>query len=117
HIDLVYVGGYPQEAGLILRQMREQGLKTVLMSGDALYDRTFASITGKDAEGALFTFGLDPRGNPAAQAVVDRFKARRIEPEGYVLHSYTAVQVWAQAVAKAGTTEARQVMQALKAGE
>lgn len=117
NIDLVYVGSYPQEAGLILRQMREQGLKTVLMSGDALYDRTFASITGKDADGALFTFGPDPRGSPAARAVVDRFKARGIEPEGYVLHSYAAVQVWALAAAKAGTTDARQVMQTLKAGE
>ena len=28
NIDLVYVGGYHQEAGLILRQMRDQGLKT-----------------------------------------------------------------------------------------
>ena len=45
NIDLVYVGSYPQEAGLVLRQMREQGLKTVLMAGDALYDRAFASIT------------------------------------------------------------------------
>ena len=34
NIDLVYVGSYPQEAGLILRQMREQGLKTILMAGD-----------------------------------------------------------------------------------
>jgi len=117
NIDLVYVGSYPQEAGLILRQMREQGLKTVLMSGDALYDRSFVSITGKDADGALFTFGPDPRGNPAAKAVIDRFKAKGIEPEGYVLHSYAAVQVWALAAAKAGTTDGRQVMQALKAGE
>ena len=31
YFDLVYVGGYHQEAGLILRQMRDQGLKTVLM--------------------------------------------------------------------------------------
>ncbi len=42
-IDLVYVGGYHQEAGLILRQMRDQGLKTVLMSGDALADKEYAS--------------------------------------------------------------------------
>ena len=35
NIDLVFVGGYHQEAGLILRQMRDQGLKTVLMAGDA----------------------------------------------------------------------------------
>jgi branched-chain amino acid transport system substrate-binding protein len=114
---LVYVGGYPQEAGLILRQMREQGLKTVLMAGDALFDRTFASITGADANGALFTFGPDPRNNPAAKAVVEQFKAGNIDPEGYTLHSYAVIQLWAQAVAKAGSTDARKVMDAIKAGE
>src|SRR5262249_16147083 len=51
NIDLVYVGGYHQEAGLILRQMRDQGLKTVLMAGDALADKEFASITGPAGEG------------------------------------------------------------------
>ncbi len=45
-IDLVYVGGYHQESGLILRQMRDQGVKAVLMAGDALADKEFASITG-----------------------------------------------------------------------
>ena len=38
-IDIVYDGGYHQEAGLIVRQMRDQGLKTILMAGDALADR------------------------------------------------------------------------------
>jgi len=38
NIDLVYVGGYHQEAGLILRQMRDQGMKTILMAGDAMAD-------------------------------------------------------------------------------
>jgi branched-chain amino acid transport system substrate-binding protein len=117
NIDLVYVGSYPQEAGLILRQMREQGLATVLMAGDALYDRAFASITGKDADGALFTFGPDPRGNPAAKAVVDRFKANKVDPEGYTLHTYAAIQVWVQAVARVGTTDARKVMEAIKTSE
>ena len=41
NIDLVYVGGYHQESGLIVRQMRDQGLKTVLMAGDALADKEF----------------------------------------------------------------------------
>ena len=33
NIDIVYDGGYHQEAGLIVRQMRDQGLKTILMAG------------------------------------------------------------------------------------
>jgi branched-chain amino acid transport system substrate-binding protein len=116
NIDLVYVGGYHQEAGLILRQMRDQGLKTILMAGDALNDKEFASITGPDAEGTLFTFGPDPRNNPAAKAIVEEFKAKNIDPEGYTLYTYAAIQVWSQAAAKAGSTDAKKVMDKIKAG-
>ena len=100
NIDLVFVGGYHQEAGLILRQMRDQGLKTVLMAGDALNDKEFASITGPAGEGTLFTFGPDPRNKPTAKAIVEKFKAKNIDPEGYTLYTYAAMQVWTQAVAK-----------------
>lgn len=116
NIDLVYVGGYHQEAGLILRQMRDQGLKTILMAGDALADKEYASITGPAAEGTLFTFGPDPRKKPTAAAIVDKFKAKGIDPEGYTLYTYAAVQVWSQAAAKAGTTDPKKVMDTIKAG-
>ena len=115
-IDLVYVGGYHQEAGLILRQMRDQGLQTVLMSGDALADKEYASITGPAGEGTLFTFGPDPRNKPTAKAIVEKFKANNIDPEGYTLYTYAAMQVWSQAVAKAGTTDAKKVMDTIKGG-
>src|ERR1700756_2739751 len=116
NIDLVYVGGYHQEAGLILRQMRDQGLQTVLMAGDALADKEFASITGPAGEGVLFTFGPDPRNKPTAKAIVEKFKANNIDPEGYTLYTYAAMQVWTQAVAKAGTTDTKKVMDTIKAG-
>src|SRR6202790_3875473 len=116
NIDLVFVGGYHQEAGLILRQMRDQGLKTVLMAGDALADKEFASITGPAGEGTLFTFGPDPRNKATAKAIVERFKAKNIDPEGYTLYTYAAMQVWSQAVAKAGTTDPKKVMDTIKGG-
>ena len=116
NIDLVYVGGYHQESGLILRQMRDQGLKTVLMAGDALNDKEFASITGPAAEGTLFTFGPDPRLKPTAKSIVEKFKAKGIDPEGYTLYTYAAFQVWSQAVAKAKTTDPKKVMETIKGG-
>src|SRR5262245_31323343 len=116
NIDLVYVGGYHQEAGLIVRQMRAQGLKTVLMAGDALADKEFASITGPDGEGTLFTFGPDPRNKPTAKSIVEKFKAKNIDPEGYTLYTYAALQVWTQAAAKAGTTDPKKVMESIKGG-
>src|SRR3954453_23161474 len=116
NIDLVFVGGYHQESGLLLRQMRDQGLQTVLMAGDALADKEFASITGPAGEGTLFPFGPDPRNKPTAKAIVERFKAKNIDPEGYTLYTYAAMQVWTQAVAKAGTTEPKKVMATIKGG-
>ena len=116
NIDLVFVGGYHQEYGLIVRQMRDQGMQTVLMAGDALADKEFASITGPAGEGTLFTFGPDPRNKPTAKAIVEKFNAKNIDPEGYTLYTYAAMQVWSQAAAKAGTTDPKKVMDAIKAG-
>src|SRR6202521_2413600 len=116
NIDLVYVGGYHQESGLIVRQMRDQGLQTVLMAGDALADKEFASITGPAGEGTLFTFGPDPRNKPTAKAIVERFKAKNVDPEGYTLYTYAAMQVWSQAATKAGTTDAKKVAETIRAG-
>jgi branched-chain amino acid transport system substrate-binding protein len=116
NIDLVFVGGYHQESGLILRQMRDQGLKTVLMAGDALADKEYASITGPAGEGTLFTFGPDPRKKPTAASIVEKFKAKNIDPEGYTLYTYAAIQVWSQAAAKAKTTDPKKVMDTIKAG-
>ena len=115
-IDVVFVGGYHQEAGLILRQMRDQGMKTVLMAGDALADKEFASITGPAGEGTLFTFGPDPRNKPTAKAIVEKFKSKNIDPEGYTLYTYAAMQVWSHAVAKAKTTDPKKVMETIKGG-
>src|ERR1700755_3366969 len=117
NIDLVYVGGYHQESGLMVRQMRDQGLKTVLMAGDALADKEFATITGAAGEGTLFTFGPDPRNKPTAKPIVEKFKAKNIDPEGYTLYTYAAMQVWSKAAAKAGTTDPKKVMETIKAGE
>ena len=117
NIDLVYVGGYHQESGLLVRQMRDQGLQTTLMGGDALNDKEFSSVTGPAGAGTLFTFGPDPRNKPTAKAIVEKFKAKGIDPEGYTLYTYAAVQVWAQAAAKAGTTDAKKVADTIKGGE
>src|SRR3546814_211716 len=116
-IDAVYVGGYHTEAGLILRQMRQQGMKTQLISGDALVTQEFWGITGDAGEGTLMTFSPDPRKNPVAAPVVKKFRDKGIEPEGYVLYTYGTIQAWAQAAEKAGTTDTEEVTEALHANE
>src|SRR5882724_10519149 len=91
--DLVYWGGLFAEGGLIVRQMRDQGVKAPLMGGDGITDDEFASVGGPGVEGTLMTFPPDPRKNPAAKAAVAKFRAKKFEPEAYTLYSYAAVQV------------------------
>ena len=103
-IDVIYLGGYHTEAGLIVRQAREQGLGARLVSGDALVTEEFWSITGPAGEGTLFSFSPDPRKNPEAADVVARFLAQGFKPEGYTLYTYAAIQVFAQAAEQTGNT-------------
>jgi branched-chain amino acid transport system substrate-binding protein len=116
NIDVVYVGGYHTEAGLILRQMRDQGMKSQLISGDALVTNEFWSITGPAGEGTMMTFGPDPRTKPTAAAVVKQFKDKGVDPEGYTLYTYAALQIWAAAANKAGTTDGRKVAETMRGG-
>lgn len=115
-IDVLYVGGYHTEAGLLARQMREQGMNTVLMSGDGLTTAEYWAITGEAGEGTLMTFSPDPRKAADAAAVVEQFRAKGIEPEGYVLYTYAAIQAWAQAANTAASTDFEPVVKALDEG-
>jgi branched-chain amino acid transport system substrate-binding protein len=115
-VDILYVGGYHTEAGLIARQMRDQGMKTLLVSGDALVTDEYWQITGDAGEGTLMTFSPDPRKDPANAALVKTFRDKGVEPEGYVLYSYAAIQAWAQAATAAKSTDFQKVVDALNSG-
>ena len=115
-VEVIYVGGYHTEAGLILRQSREQGMKATLVGGDALVTNEFWQIAGEAGNGTLMTFASDPRRRPTAAAVVAAFKAKGIDPEGYVLYTYAAIQVWADAARKAGSTDPKKVAEAMHSG-
>jgi branched-chain amino acid transport system substrate-binding protein len=112
-IDLIYLGGYHTEAGLIARQAKEQGINATMMSGDALVTDEYWAITGDTGQGTLMTFSPDPRKNEAAAPVVAEFQAQGYDPEGYTLYTYAAIQVWAQAAEKAGTTDLDAVVEQL----
>jgi branched-chain amino acid transport system substrate-binding protein len=113
-IDVLYVGGYHTEAGLMARQMRDQGMKTILVSGDALVTDEYWSITGNAGEGTLMTFSPDPRKNPIAAPLVAKFRKTGYEPEGYTLYTYGAIQAWAKAVERIKSTDTGKLIKALK---
>ena len=117
NVDALYYGGLHTEAGLIIRQMRDQGLKAVLMGGDGITDKEFVQIAGPGSEGTLMTFSPDARKNPAAKAAVDAFKKKGIDPEAYTLYSYAAVQILKAAVEATGSTDGKKLADYMHGGK
>ena len=114
--ELVYWGGLFTEGGLIVRQMRDQGVKAPLMGGDGITDDEFASIAGPGAEGTLMTYGPDPRKRPEAKDAVAKFRAKNFEPQAYTLYSYAAVQIIKQAAEAAKSLDPKKVAEQIKSG-
>ena len=114
--EVLYLGGYYAEAGLIARQAKEQGLTLQILGPDTLETPEFWQVSGDAGEGTMFTFGADASKRPAAATVVKEFAERGLKPEGLSLYTYAAIQVWADAVRKAGTTDPHRLADALKAG-
>jgi len=115
--DLVYWGGLHTEGGLLVRQMRDQGIKAPLMGGDGITTDEFASVGGPGVEGTLMTYGPDARKNAAAKDVVEKFRAKKFEPEAYTLYSYAAVQVIKQAAEQAKSLDPKKVSETIKSGK
>jgi branched-chain amino acid transport system substrate-binding protein len=101
-IQVAFIAGYSTETGLIVRQLHEQKADVQVMGGDAIYTNQFWSVTGPLGEGVLMSCNADPRKLPEAQAALAEFHKNGIEPEGYTLNSYAAVQVVAEAIRRAG---------------
>jgi branched-chain amino acid transport system substrate-binding protein len=116
-VDIVYYGGLHTEAGLIIRQMRDQGLTAPLMSGDGITDKEFTQIAGPGADGTFMTFAPDPRKNPDAKDVVAKFKAKNYDPEAYTLYSYAAVQIIKAAIEQAKTADAKKAAAVMHEGK
>ena len=115
--DLVYFGGLYTEGGLIVRQMRDQGVQAVMMGGDGIAAAEFAAVGGPGVEGSLMTFGPDPTRRPQAAAVVKAFEGKKINPEAYTLYSYAAVQLIKLGAEKAKSLDPKKVAEAIHSGD
>lgn len=117
--DAVFFGGLHPEAGLLVRQMRDQGVKAAFISGDGIVSNDFVTSAGgkKYAEGVYVTFGSDPRNVPSSKTIVDAFKKEGYNPEGYTLYAYASIQSIAAAAKATGSTDGKKMADWLRANE
>ena len=118
--DVVYFGGLHPEAGPLVRQLREQGLKDVkFMSDDGIVTDELVTTAGgpQNVDGVYMTFGADPRLLPDSKTVVDEFRKNGTEPEGYTLYAYASVQALAAAFNGAKSNKGEEAAKWLKANK
>lgn len=99
--DLVYFGGIYREGGLLVRQLREQGVKATLVSGDGVIGMEFVNLAGEAAAaGSYLTFAPDPLLLPSADAAIKRFQNRYGAIGPYTLYAYDAAGALFTAIAR-----------------
>ncbi len=114
-IDFVYYGGYHPELGLLLRQAKEKGLDVRFMGPEGVGNKEISAIAGPASEGMLVTLPKSFDQDPANQELVKAFHAKKEDPTGpFVFPAYSAVQVIAQGIEKAGSTDTDKVAEALR---
>jgi branched-chain amino acid transport system substrate-binding protein len=116
--DVVYFGGLHPEAGPLVKQLRTEGLKDVkFMSDDGIVTDELVTTAGgpQYVDGVLMTFGADPRLLPDSKTVVDEFRKKGTEPEGYTLYAYASVQALAAAFNGAKSNKGEDAAKWLKA--
>ncbi len=108
-VQVLYYGGYMQEAALIVRQAADRGYAPQLIEGDGIAVEDFALIAGPASEGTLMTL-------PPSPAIEDPKIAALAESASVlgVVNAHSAVQVWAKAVEAADSFVLDAVAQALR---
>ncbi|MGY6569260.1 MAG: branched-chain amino acid ABC transporter substrate-binding protein [Salinarimonas sp.] len=113
-IDAVYFGGMAEEAGIILRQMREAGLEATFVTGSGVISPQFAVVAGDAAEGALMTAAMarDAFDRPLEEAIT----AAGIKTGRHALMSFVALRALEEALDDVGRLDARAMAAHLRSG-
>lgn len=115
-VDAIYFGGFHPEAGQILKQMEEQGLKARMFAGDAMSTAELWQIAGPAAENVFFTFPPDPRNVASAKTIIESFRADGYDPEAYTLYTYAAFELFRAGAEATGSIDSRKIAAWLRAG-
>ena len=115
-VEVLAFGGYHTEVALILRQAQQAGLKLTVMGGDTMTNSELVTAAGPNADSVLFTFSPDPRKNPSASEIVKKFRDAKVEPEGYVMYAYAAMQLFAQAAEQGKSVKYADLEKAMRTG-
>lgn len=105
--DLIMFGGIDPQAGPMVKQMSELGIKARYIGGDGMQTPNFIKLAGAPAEGVMASMpGLPKEQMPGGKEFMSKYKAKyNAEVELFAPMGYDAVMVFIDAMKRAGSTE------------
>ena len=104
--DVFYVSLQNSASGSLMAiQARRFGLKSAILSQDAVYHPQFISIAKEAAEGVYLTFGYTDEGTPAYKKYIGEYSKMFGKPGAYSGYAYDGAYVLLSAIKKAGSTD------------
>jgi branched-chain amino acid transport system substrate-binding protein len=113
--DVVLVTGYYPEVSLIIREARQLGIKAAFAGGDGWDGASLIPVGGKAIEGSYFSnhFSTEDK-SPAVQQFVEKYKKKYHKiPDAFAALGYDSVNLLADAIKRAGTTDSEKLRDAI----
>ena len=114
--EILYVPGYYEEVGKIIKQARELGMNLPIVGGDGWDSPKLSEIAGAGPlNNTFFTNHYSPDDtSPASKAFVDAYvKAYNQKPDAPAVLGYDGARLMIDAISRAGGTEGAKVSKAL----
>lgn len=118
--EFIFIPGYYEEVGLIVKQARELGITVPLMGADGWDSPTIVELAGADALNNTYIINHysaeDPDG--VAKAFADKYNEKYgVAPNSFNALAYDTVYLLKDAIERAGSTDGTKIKDALKATE
>jgi branched-chain amino acid transport system substrate-binding protein len=115
--DFIFLPGYYEEVGLIIKQARELGITAPFMGGDGWDSPTLVKIAGKEPLNNTFITNHYSSGDSdkKVQDFVNAFKAKYNgkSPDAFTALGYDTVYFLADAIKRAGSSDPTKIKDAL----
>src|SRR5688500_16347338 len=105
--DLIMFGGIDPQAGPMVKQMSELGIKAKFMGGDGMQTPNFIKLAGPAADGVMASIpGLPKEKMPGGTAFLSKYKGKfNQDVELFAPMGYDAVMVFVDSMKRAGSTD------------
>lgn len=116
--DAVFVSAIPSEAGISVKQIREQGLTMPIISGDGFDTELVTTVPGPELANDVYfsthTYRADDR--PEVKKFIEDYKAEygRDPENAFAPLGYDALMLVADAIRRANSAEPADIQKALK---